>query len=181
MATSITTTSAPIISAISPPSGVQGQTVAIGGSGFSGTTGVKFGTVPASSFVIVSDSYLTAMAPAGTGSVDITVTTAGGTSVPDAASVFSYTASVAAETAAISSDQTAITAADATIQAALTKLAQDVDALAKAVASAPASTGSSTTTVDTVGALTALGTASSSLTSASSAVAAATKALTPTS
>ncbi|HXX56042.1 MAG TPA: IPT/TIG domain-containing protein, partial [Methanoregula sp.] len=46
-----------------------------------GATGVKFGNTPASTFMVNSDTSITATSPAGSvGSVDVTVTTPGGTS-----------------------------------------------------------------------------------------------------
>ncbi|WP_280709779.1 IPT/TIG domain-containing protein, partial [Kitasatospora sp. GP30] len=50
------------------------------GSGFTGVTSVKFGTVPVASFMLVSGSQITTTAPAGTGSVAVTVTSPLGTS-----------------------------------------------------------------------------------------------------
>ncbi|MEU4862512.1 IPT/TIG domain-containing protein [Kitasatospora aureofaciens] len=74
---------APVISSINPNHGppTGGTAVTITGSGFTGATLVKFGTVPVSSFTLVSDSQITTTAPAGTGSAAVTVTTPlGGTS-----------------------------------------------------------------------------------------------------
>ncbi len=57
------------------------QTITISGSGFTGATAVNFGSVPASSFTVDSDSQITAVIPPGfAGTVDITITTAGGNS-----------------------------------------------------------------------------------------------------
>ncbi|WP_030059794.1 IPT/TIG domain-containing protein [Streptomyces novaecaesareae] len=72
----------PVISSINPNHGppVGGTAVTINGSGFIGATSVKFGTVPVSSFVLVSDSQIIATSPAGTGSVAVTVLTLLGTS-----------------------------------------------------------------------------------------------------
>lgn len=52
-----------------------GTEVAINGSGFTSTTGVNFGTLPATSFKVVDDTKITAVAPVGTavGSVPVTV------------------------------------------------------------------------------------------------------------
>jgi predicted outer membrane repeat protein len=57
-----------------------GQSVTINGSGFTFATAVKFGSTPATSFVVNSDTKITAVAPAGSGAVHITVTNADGTS-----------------------------------------------------------------------------------------------------
>ncbi|TLS40513.1 cell shape-determining protein [Streptomyces montanus] len=71
---------APVINLSSPVSGVAGTTVTLTGSGFTGVTAVKFGANSASSYSVVSTTKITAVAPAGSGTVQITVTTTGGTS-----------------------------------------------------------------------------------------------------
>ncbi|TPQ15874.1 IPT/TIG domain-containing protein [Streptomyces sporangiiformans] len=71
---------APVINLSSPVSGVAGTTVTLTGSGFTGVTAVKFGAASASSYTVVSTTKITAVAPAGSGTVQITVTTTGGTS-----------------------------------------------------------------------------------------------------
>ena len=85
---------APAITAISPNSGViaGGTTVTITGTDFDGATAVSFGGTAATSFTVNSDTSITATAPpaAGIGTVDITVTTAAGTSAPVAADRYSY-------------------------------------------------------------------------------------------
>jgi DNA-binding beta-propeller fold protein YncE len=88
-----TYTSAPIVSAVSPASGAisGGASVAITGSNLTGATAVKFGT-NAASFTVDSDAQIIATAPAGAaGTVDVTVTTADGTSVPGAGDRYTYT------------------------------------------------------------------------------------------
>jgi hypothetical protein len=47
--------------------------VTLTGSGFTGTTGVDFGSTPASSFTVLSDDAIQAVAPAGAGTVAVTV------------------------------------------------------------------------------------------------------------
>jgi hypothetical protein len=72
----------PTITVISPTAGpIVGNTViTITGTGFTGTTAVTVGGKPASSFKVTSATTITATVPAGSaGSVDITVTTPGGT------------------------------------------------------------------------------------------------------
>jgi hypothetical protein len=67
----------------------------ITGTGFcngTGATSVKFGLTSAVSYVVNSDTSITAVSPAGTGTVDVTVTTSGGTSATSAASKFTYAA-----------------------------------------------------------------------------------------
>ncbi|MCV4698397.1 IPT/TIG domain-containing protein, partial [Escherichia coli] len=62
------------------------------GTNFTGATAVKFGSASAS-FTIVSATSIQATVPAGTvGTVDVIVTTPGGTSATGAADQFTYTA-----------------------------------------------------------------------------------------
>ncbi len=62
----------------------------ITGSGFSGASAVTFGTVPAQSFTVDSSTEITAVSPAGSGTVDVRVTTPVGTSASSAADQFTY-------------------------------------------------------------------------------------------
>src|SRR5690554_5157299 len=55
------------ITSFLPNSGPAGTIISITGSGFTGTTEVKFGTVDATSFTIVDDNTITAEVPAGIG------------------------------------------------------------------------------------------------------------------
>ena len=75
---------APTVTGISPAIGTTATSVTITGTGFTGATSVSFGTVavPASGFTVTSDTLISAQAPAPTGSgpVDVTVQTPGGTS-----------------------------------------------------------------------------------------------------
>jgi photosystem II stability/assembly factor-like uncharacterized protein len=73
---------APVVSGIQPNFGPEpgGTTVTVSGFGFTGATAVKFGNQPATSFHVVGDTSLTAVVPAGTGSVQLTVVTPAGTS-----------------------------------------------------------------------------------------------------
>jgi len=73
-----------------PPSG--GTTVTVNGNNFTGATAVRFGSNAAGAFSVVSAAQITATSPAGTGTVDVTVTTAGGTSAASGADQFSYAA-----------------------------------------------------------------------------------------
>ncbi|MEV5482602.1 MULTISPECIES: IPT/TIG domain-containing protein [Streptomyces] len=57
-----------------------GNTVAVFGSNLTLATAVSFGGNPATAVLVVSDSQLIATAPAGAGTVVVTVTTPGGTS-----------------------------------------------------------------------------------------------------
>lgn len=85
---------APIVTQISPQSGPEagGTIVALTGSGFSGTTAVTFGTLPAASFIVNSDTSITATSPVSVfGNVNIFVTTLSGISQPQQANLFTYT------------------------------------------------------------------------------------------
>jgi hypothetical protein len=85
---------APAVSAVSPAVGptTGGATVTITGSSLANATAVRFGSTAAAS-VTSSENSITAVAPAGVaGPVDITVTTAGGTSDQTSADRFSYLA-----------------------------------------------------------------------------------------
>jgi hypothetical protein len=85
---------APIVTGVSPSDGPEGggTNVSISGTDLSGATAVKFGTTDASSFTVQSSSSITAIAPSGTGDVDVTVTTLGGTSSTGPADEFDYLA-----------------------------------------------------------------------------------------
>jgi cysteine-rich repeat protein len=86
---------APRVIGISGTSGpaTGGTTVTITGTGFTDATAVSFGDTPAASFVVNGDTSITATAPAASaGTVDVTVTTAGGTSAADANDQFTFIA-----------------------------------------------------------------------------------------
>lgn len=72
----------PTVTALSPTSGTAGggTSVTLTGTNFTGATAVNFGGTPASAFTVNSATSITATAPAGTGTVDVIVTNAGGTS-----------------------------------------------------------------------------------------------------
>ena len=67
-----------------------GTSVVVSGSGFTGAKAVNFGPNPATDITINSDAKITAISPAGTGAVTITITTSGGESAPSAAAQFVY-------------------------------------------------------------------------------------------
>jgi outer membrane autotransporter protein len=87
------TVPAPAVTELSPQTGpaAGGTSVTITGTDFTGATGVKFGGTPAASFTVESATRIKATAPAGTGVVDVRVSTAGGTSEIVAADKFAYT------------------------------------------------------------------------------------------
>ena len=82
---------APVVTGVSPAAGTAtgGVSVVITGSGFAGAIAVSFGPLSAA-MTIVSDTQITAVSPPGIGTVDITVTTPGGSSAPITADQFTY-------------------------------------------------------------------------------------------
>ncbi|MFF7233174.1 IPT/TIG domain-containing protein [Streptomyces sioyaensis] len=97
-----TSASVPVLSSVSPNSGTTagGTTVTLTGTGLAATSAVRFGATVAASFTVVSDTVLTAVAPPGSGTVQVTVTTPGGTS-----NGVSYTYSVAPTLSSVSPNQ----------------------------------------------------------------------------
>jgi hypothetical protein len=87
-----TSTSAPVVTGISPSSGnaAGGDSVTVTGSGFTGATDVGFGSANAATMTVDSDTQITVTSPAGTGTVDVTVTTPAGTSATSSADQFTY-------------------------------------------------------------------------------------------
>jgi hypothetical protein len=86
---------APTVSDVSPSSGPSsgGTTVTITGTAFTNATAVDFGGSAASSFTVDSATQITATAPAqSAGTVNVTVTTAGGTSAQSANDQYTYVA-----------------------------------------------------------------------------------------
>ncbi len=75
-----------------PPAG--GTSVVITGTDFTGATAVKFGADNAASYTVNSATQITAVSPAGGGTVDVTVTASGYGSEPTYADLFSYTSAV---------------------------------------------------------------------------------------
>jgi phosphodiesterase/alkaline phosphatase D-like protein len=82
----------PTVGSVNPSEGPQGggTAVTITGTNLSGATAVKFGSSSATSFKVNSATSITAVSPAGTGTVHVTVSTPGGTSAPSEADEFSY-------------------------------------------------------------------------------------------
>jgi hypothetical protein len=68
----------PFVAFVRPNGGVA-QTAQILGQGFTGTSGVTFNGVAASSFSVVSDTYMTAIVPSGATTGPVVVTTPSGT------------------------------------------------------------------------------------------------------
>jgi IPT/TIG domain len=71
----------PKVTGLSTSSGTEGTPVNIYGTGFTKITGVAFGGTEVGSFTRVNSREITTTAPAGTGTVDVTVTNKDGTSV----------------------------------------------------------------------------------------------------
>ncbi|MCL6563429.1 MAG: IPT/TIG domain-containing protein [Firmicutes bacterium] len=95
---------APQVTSVSPSGGpaAGGTPVVIQGSGFTGATAVLFGSTPASSFTVVSDSKISATTPPGSGTVNVTVVTANGVSSPSPDATFTYVAPVGSVTRTLS-------------------------------------------------------------------------------
>ncbi len=84
----------PTVTGISPTTGSEagGTVVTVTGTEFTGATAVKFGTTAGTSLTVNSATQITITSPAGAaGTVNITVTTPGGTSATSPADEFTYT------------------------------------------------------------------------------------------
>ena len=86
--------SCPIVSKLSPNSGPAGggTAVTITDSNLAAATSVSFGSTAAQIDKTVSASEIEATSPKGSGTVDVTVTTAAGTSPKTAADHYTYAA-----------------------------------------------------------------------------------------
>lgn len=82
----------PVVTSVGPQFGPSagGTTVTIAGTALADATSVKFGATPAASFTITESGAIEAVAPAGSGTVDVTVTTPSGTSPATASDRFTY-------------------------------------------------------------------------------------------
>jgi hypothetical protein len=83
--------SVPMVTGVAPSAGpgAGGTQVAISGTNLAAATAVKFGSSSAS-ITSDSDTQIIALSPPGTGTVDVTVTTAGGASAAVAGDQFTY-------------------------------------------------------------------------------------------
>jgi IPT/TIG domain len=92
----ITVFPVPGVGGVSPIAGplTQGTPVVISGYGFATATAVNFGSTPASSFTIVNNTTIDAVAPAAPdgvpGSANVTVTSSGGTTPVSAANLYTW-------------------------------------------------------------------------------------------
>ena len=104
-----TSDDAPTVSAVSPSSGPPGggTLVNLAGTGLADATGISFNNTAAETYLINSDTSVTATSPAGTGVVDITVTNETGTSPISSADEFSYAAAPSVSAVSPSSGSTA--------------------------------------------------------------------------
>jgi sugar lactone lactonase YvrE len=82
----------PTVTSISPSSGptAGGTVVMITGTNLLSASTVNFGGTAATSFTVNSATSITAISPAGTSTVDVTVTTSSGVSAPNASDQFTY-------------------------------------------------------------------------------------------
>jgi phospholipase C len=88
---------APRVTAVSPASGPVGggTAITISGTNLGGASAVAFGNAPARSFTVETATSIVAVSPAeASGTVDVTVTTRGGTSAVSAADRFKFTPTV---------------------------------------------------------------------------------------
>ncbi len=100
----ICTSLAPTVTSVNPTSGPQGggNSVVITGTNFTGATAVSFGGTAATMFTVDSATQITATAPArSAGTVDVIVTTAGGSSANTSADDYTYVAATNAKLSSI--------------------------------------------------------------------------------
>ncbi len=92
----------PLVTAVSPTQGAAsgGATVTITGTNLASATAVTFGNAIVTNFLSNTATQIAVLAPAGTGTVDVRVTTANGTSAATAADRFTH---VPAPTVALAS------------------------------------------------------------------------------
>ena len=83
---------APAVTLVNPVTGPAGTPVTVSGTNLTGATAVAFGANPASTFTVNNATTITATAPAGSGTVDVRVTTPTGTSATNANDQFTYSA-----------------------------------------------------------------------------------------
>lgn len=83
----------PIVTSLDPATGLEagGELITIHGGNFVGVTDVDFGATAADDFTVVSEHRIVAVAPSGTGTVDVTVVNATGTSATSDDTEYVYT------------------------------------------------------------------------------------------
>ncbi len=82
----------PTVVSVSPNGGSAsgGTSVAVTGTGFTDDATVDFGSTPGTGVTVHSTTSITVQSPAGTGDVDVVVSTPGGSSVSSVADLFAY-------------------------------------------------------------------------------------------
>jgi hypothetical protein len=81
----------PTLTSVSPTQGTEETTVTVTGTGFANASAVSFGDVGSAGMTVTSDTQLTAIAPPGSGIVDVQVTNPFGTSaINQPADQFTY-------------------------------------------------------------------------------------------
>ena len=82
----------PVVSHVAPHKGpaAGGTLVAVNGKNLNGTTVVDFGSNAGTNVRVISNKVVLARSPAGTGTVDVTVTSPNGTSAVNTKAVFTY-------------------------------------------------------------------------------------------
>ena len=100
----------PAITGFTPSAGISGSFVTINGSNFLGATAVKFGTINASSFSILSNTRITAVVGPGGATGQVSVTGPGGTGLSFGTFTFGLTPTIAAITPSPAVPRTIVTA-----------------------------------------------------------------------
>ena len=155
---------APVVSTIQPNSGPLGggQAVTITGTHLADATSASFGGTPAG-FTVDSDTSITAVSPPtdATDTVDVTVTSPGGTSVTGANDRFTYTPATGCGGTCVSSVQCAklggSAAGPVTISKCTPKSSANKSAVSPTLAGTFTWSGSALTTVDSLNGLTSPG------------------------
>lgn len=82
----------PAVANVQPDAGPAsgGTTVMISGTGLAGVKEVKFGETGAASYTVISETLISAVSPAGSGTVNVRVVATGGTSATGPADDFTY-------------------------------------------------------------------------------------------
>jgi IPT/TIG domain/Divergent InlB B-repeat domain len=96
----------PTVTSVSPNGGAGGTVTTIAGTGLSGAQQVLFGGSAATSFTVNSDTAMTATAPPGAGTVDVTVRTPNGFTATSPADQFTYAVATNTLTASVTGNGT---------------------------------------------------------------------------
>jgi hypothetical protein len=80
----------PTVTGVSPATDPAGSSITVTGTNFTGATAVNFGTANPATFTVNNSTTITATAPAGSGTVDVTVTTPIATSATSPVDQFTY-------------------------------------------------------------------------------------------